>query len=364
MRDRIQSLQDEVLAGGELSVDAATELLEGVGRDNLMDLLGAADRIRRHFIGDEVHLCSIVNAKSGRCSEDCGFCAQSVRFQTGIDEYELLDEEAALAAASKAKENGAEALGLVAAWRGLKKGPELEKVKTLIRKVSEDGKVHADASLGLIDDPEVARELREAGLQTYNHNLETAASHFGKVVETHDRSDRLRTIELVREAGMNVCSGGILGMGETPRQRAELAAELREVDPDMVPLNFLNPIEGTPAGEEFEPLPPLEALKCIAVFRFMLPRHHIMVAGGREKVLGQMAPLMYLAGASAAMVGDYLTTGGTPASQDHEVIDAMELQARPNDGPKDDSPRPHRSRAQVASASGTATGAEAAGGHA
>lgn len=345
MRDTISSLQDKVLAGGEVTVDEATDLLENVGRGELMDLLAAADRIRRHFIGNEVHLCSIVNAKSGRCSEDCGFCAQSVRFQTGIDEYELLDDEAALAAAGKAHENGAEALGLVAAWRGLKKGPELERVTALIRKVSDDGRVAADASLGLIDDPEVAQQLRDAGLQTYNHNLETAASHFDTVCETHTRDDRLKTIELVREAGMNVCSGGILGMGETARQRAELAAELREVDPDMVPLNFLNPIEGTPAGQEFEPMAPMDALKCIAVFRFMLPRHHIMVAGGREVVLGQLAPMMYLAGASAAMVGDYLTTGGMSAADDHAVIAQTGMEPRPQ-GTHSASPRPHRTVAE------------------
>ncbi len=345
MRELISSLQDKVLAGGDVTVDEAAQLLEDVGREDFMDLLAAADRIRRHFVGNEVHLCSIVNAKSGRCSEDCGFCAQSVRFQTGIEEYELLDEKAALQAAQQAHENGAEALGLVAAWRGLKQGPELEKVTNLIRKVSEDGKVHADASLGLIDDPEVARQLREAGLQTYNHNLESAESHFETVVETHTRSDRLRTIELVREAGMNVCSGGILGMGETSRQRAELAAELREVNPDMVPLNFLNPIEGTPTGDAFEAMAPMEALKCIAVFRFMLPRHHIMVAGGREVVLGQLAPMMYLAGASAAMVGDYLTTGGMSAKEDHEVIGQVGMEPRPQ-GADFDSPRPLRSVAE------------------
>jgi len=331
MRDLIQQLCDRVLSGGRLSVDEGTALLEGVGRDELMDLLAAADRIRRRFVGDEVHLCSIVNAKSGRCTEDCGFCAQSIRFQTGVQEYGLLDERAVEQAAEKAAANGAEALGLVAAWRGLRQGPEFERVKTLIRKVSAGGKVHADASLGLIDDPQVAAELKRAGLHTYNHNLETAASHFDNVCKTHSHADRLRTLKLVREAGMHLCSGGILGMGETPRQRVELAAELAEVDPDIVPLNFLNPIEGTPAGGSFEPLAPLEALKCIAVFRFMLPRHHIMVAGGREVVLGKLAPLMYLAGASATMVGDYLTTPGASPAEDHAVIAALELQPRPTE---------------------------------
>ncbi len=329
MREFIGRCCEQVLSGVELGVEEGVRLMADVGRDELMDLLAAADRIRRRFVGDEVHLCSIVNAKSGRCTEDCSFCSQSARFSTGVEEYALIDEKQVLEAARVAESNGAEALGLVAAWRGLRKGQDLDRVTALIRRLSEDGRVHADASLGLIDDPEVATALKQAGLHTYNHNLETAASHFDNVCETHSHDDRLRTIELVREAGMNVCSGGILGMGESPRQRVELAAELREVDPDIVPLNFLNPIEGTPAGETFEPLAPLEALKCIAVFRFMLPRHHIMVAGGREVVLGELAPLMYLAGASATMVGDYLTTGGNPARDDLALIARMGLEPRP-----------------------------------
>ena len=263
MREFIAELEARVLAGGEVSLDEGVKLMEGVGRDQVFDLLAAADRIRRRFMGDEIHLCSIVNAKSGRCSEDCGFCAQSSRFKTGIDEYELIGSEQTLKAAREAGGSGAEALGLVAAWRGLREGPELERVLQLVREVSQDGHVHADASLGLIDDPGIARKLKDAGLHTYNHNLETARSHFGEVCETHDYEDRLTTIKHLRAAGLNVCSGGILGMGETERQRVELACELREVDPDIVPLNFLNPIAGTPQGTR-PPLEPLEALKCIA----------------------------------------------------------------------------------------------------
>ena len=355
MTSFIQQLEERVLAGGEVTIDEATRLLED-GSLGLDELLGAADRVRRHFLGDEVHLCSIVNAKSGRCSEDCGFCAQSARFTTGIDEYGLIDADAAEKAAARAAENGAEALGLVAAWRGLKAGRELDRVCAAIERVSAGGTVHADASLGLIDDPEVARRLKQAGLHTYNHNLETARSHFGEVVDSHSFEDRLRTIELVREAGMHVCSGGILGMGETPRQRAELAAELREVDPDMVPLNFLNPIAGTPLGEQHDPMPADEALRCIAVFRLMLPRHHIMVAGGREVVLGEEQDRMYAAGASATMVGDYLTTGGRSAAEDVAAIEAAGFvpRSRPvaagSARELDPSPRPRRVRAADAGA--------------
>lgn len=343
MQTFIRELEERVLAGGEVSVDEATRLLEEVDRDTLLDLMSSADRIRRRFVGDEVHLCSIVNAKSGLCSEDCGFCSQSARFRTGVDEYALIDKDDALKAAREARGNGAEALGLVAAWRGLRQGPELDQVVDLIKTVSEEGDVHADASLGLIDDPEVARRLADAGLHTYNHNLETARSHFGEIVRSHDWEERVRTIELVREAGMNVCSGGIVGMGETPRQRAELAAELREIDPDLVPLNFLNPIEGTPEGDVREPMSPSEALKTIAVFRFMLPKHHIMVAGGREVVLRSLQPMMYLAGASANMVGNYLTTTGSTAEDDLAVIADMHLAPRAEAGAElPATPRPRR----------------------
>lgn len=343
MRAFINEMVEKVLAGGTLSLDEGSKLLEDTTRETLMDLLAGADRVRRQFVGDEVHLCSIVNAKSGRCSEDCGFCSQSVRFETGIEEYELLSKEQVAKAAAEAKQNGAEALGLVAAWRGLKQGPELEQVCELIEDVAATGDVHPDASLGLIDDPEVARRLKQAGLHTYNHNLETSRSHFETVVDTHSFDDRLNTLKLVREAGMSLCSGGIVGMGESARQRAELAAELRELDPDMVPLNFLNPVEGTPMGAEHEPLSPLEALATIAVFRLMLPRHHIMVAGGREVVLGQLAPLMYLAGASANMVGNYLTTTGATAEDDLAVIAGLELEPRTAAAELPPTPRPAKS---------------------
>lgn len=348
MRAFIDDCLDQVLAGSDLSIDDGARLL-GAGQDDFMHLLAAASRVRLHFVGDAVHLCSIVNAKSGRCSEDCGFCSQSSRFTTGIDEYELLPEGQALKAGEEARSHGAEALGLVAAWRGLKQGKQLDEVVERVREVSQNGAVHADASLGLIDDPEVARQLKEAGLHTYNHNLETARSHFDEVVASHDYDERLETLKIVREAGLHLCSGGIVGMGESLRQRAELAAELREVDPDMVPLNFLNPIEGTPMGATHEPMPAVDALKCIAMFRLMLPRHQIMVAGGREVVLGAVAPLMYMAGASATMVGNYLTTQGTPAADDVATIRALGLSLR-TDGCAGlpDSPRP-QSQAAVAS---------------
>ncbi|MFT7464882.1 MAG: biotin synthase [Pseudohongiellaceae bacterium] len=340
MRAFIDECLDRVLAGGKISIDEGERLLNA-GPSDFMHLLAAASRVRLHFIGDEVHLCSIVNAKSGRCSEDCGFCSQSSQFTTGVEEYDLLPEGQASVAGKEARSHGAEALGLVAAWRGLKQGKQLDAVIERVREVSQDGAVHADASLGLIDDPEVARQLKEAGLHTYNHNLETARSHFDEVVASHDYDERLQTLKIVRDAGIHLCSGGIVGMGESLRQRAELAAELREVDPDMVPLNFLNPIEGTPMAEQHEPMAAIDALKCIAMFRMMLPGHQIMVAGGREVVLGDLAPLMYMAGASATMVGNYLTTSGTPAGQDVSTIRALGLSLR-TDGRSDlpESPRP------------------------
>ena len=314
MREFIGRCCEQVLSGVELGVEEGVRLMADVGRDELMDLLAAADRIRRRFVGDEVHLCSIVNAKSGRCTEDCSFCSQSARFSTGVEEYALIDEKQVLEAARVAESNSAEALGLVAAWRGLRKGQELDRVTALIRRLSEDGRVHADASLGLIDDPEVATALKQAGLHTYNHNLETAASHFDNVCETHSHDDRLRTIELVREAGMNVCSGGILGMGESPRQRVELAAELREVDPDIVPLNFLNPIEGTPARRDVRTPRPARSPQVHrgVPVHVAAPPHH---GGGRARGGARRAGRRSCTwrAASATMVGDYLTTGGNPA---------------------------------------------------
>lgn len=323
---------DRVLAGGDVTPDEALRMLQAEGPDT-WDLFAGANRIRHAFQGADVHLCSIVNAKSGRCSEDCGFCSQSVRFPSDIPEYELVDDAEVTKHAEAARARGSQALGIVAAWRGLKKGPQLDAVLDRVRAVSKVEGVHADASLGLIDDADIPGMLKDAGLHTYNHNLETSRRHFPEVCDTHDYDARITTLKLLKEAGLNTCSGGIFGMGEELRDRVELAFELKALDVDVMPLNFLNPMQGTPMAER--PLVrPMDALRTIAMFRFVNPKKEIMVAGGREVTLRELQPLMFAAGASATMAGHYLTSEGRSTEDDWTMIQDMEMDYLPPGAPR------------------------------
>ena len=222
-------------------------------------------------------------------------------------------------AAEEASRQGVTALGLVAAWKGLNEGPMLDEVCDRIRELSEGGKVRADASLGLIKEQAVANRLKAAGLECYGHNLESSRRFFPTHCTTHTFDDRLRTIQLLRNAGIKICSGGIIGMGETREDRCDLAFSLREVGANVVPINILNPIQGTPFEKNI-PLEPLEILKTIACFRFILPRKEIMIAGGRTVNLRDMQSLIFMAGASALMVGNYLTTVNQPVEKDLQML--------------------------------------------
>jgi biotin synthase len=323
----IADVTDRVLAGGAVTRDEALRMLCAEGAD-VFDLFAGANRIREAFQGVDVHLCSIVNAKSGRCSEDCGFCSQSAHFKSPIQEYPLLDTAEIVRHAEAAKARGSQALGIVAAWRGIQKGAQLDAVLERIRAVAAVEGINADASLGLIEDPDVAVALKDAGLVTYNHNLETSRRRFGDICSTHTYDDRIQTLRLLKRAGLHTCSGGIFGMGEEPADRVDLAMELRELDVDVIPLNFLNPMEGTPM-EDTPPLPPLECLKTVSMFRFVHPTKEVMLAGGREVNLRDLQPLMYVAGASASMAGHYLTSTGRATSDDWRMIKDLDMDYRP-----------------------------------
>ena len=307
VRERIAELGQRVLNGGEISRIEAIELARIEDNADIMDLLAWANRIREHFKGNKIHLCSIVNAKAGACSENCSFCAQSASYQTESPRYGFVDPEPVEEAMSEAKANEVTAVGLVAAWRGLKEGPMLDEVCDRIREMKENGKSRPDASLGLIESQAVADRLKDAGLSCYGHNLESSRRFFPEHCTTHTFEDRLKTIQFLKNAGIKICSGGIIGMGEEREDRVDLAMQLREINANVVPINILNPIEGTPL-ENQEPLAPMEILKTIAVFRFILPRKEIMIAGGRTVNLRDMQSMVFTAGASALMVGNYLTT--------------------------------------------------------
>ena len=291
---------------------------------DIYDLLSWANRIREHFKGNKIHLCSIVNAKAGACSENCNFCAQSSFYQTGSPKYGFVDPEPVSEAADEANKHGITAVGLVAAWKGLNEGPMLDEVCERIRELKAGGKTRPDASLGIIKSQKVADRLKEAGLECYGHNLESSRRFFPQTCTTHSYEDRIETIGYLKKAGLKICSGGIIGMGETREDRCDLAFSLKEIGANVVPINILNPIPGTPF-EKNEPLPVMEILKTIACFRFILPRQEIMIAGGRTVNLRDAQSMVFMAGASALMVGNYLTTLNQPVEKDLQMLKDLGL---------------------------------------
>ncbi len=322
----IAELTSRVLSGGEITREEALRLFASESSADIFSLVAGANRIREHFKGKKIHLCSIVNAKAGACSENCSFCAQSSFHQTGSPKYGFVDPEPVLEAADEANKNGVTAVGLVAAWRGLNEGPMLDEVCDRIRELSQSGKTRADASLGIIKSQKVADRLKEAGLECYGHNLESSRRFFPQHCTTHTYEDRLETIGYLRKAGLKICSGGIIGMGETREDRCDLAFSLREIGANVVPINILNPIKGTPF-EKNPPLEPMEILKTIACFRFILPRQEIMIAGGRTVNLRDLQSMVFTAGASALMVGNYLTTLNQPVEKDLQMLKDLGLSA-------------------------------------
>ncbi|MCX6896466.1 MAG: biotin synthase BioB [Verrucomicrobia bacterium] len=321
---KLSALGERVLGGGQVSREEAQWLFNLEASADILDLLSWANRIREKFKGNKIHLCSIVNAKAGACSENCSFCSQSSHYQTGSPKYGFVDPEPVAEAANEANLNNVTAVGLVAAWKGLNEGPLLDEVCDRIRELKAGGKTRPDASLGIIKDQKVADRLKEAGLSCYGHNLESSRRFFPQTCTTHTYDDRLETIGYLKKAGISICSGGIIGMGETREDRCDLAFSLKEIGANVVPVNILNPIKGTP----FEKVPPLsvmEILKTIACFRFILPRQEIMIAGGRTVNLRDAQSMIFMAGASAMMVGNYLTTLNQPVEKDLQMLKDLGL---------------------------------------
>jgi len=321
---RIAELGQRVMAGGEITREEGRWLFELEPTADIFDLLSWANRIREHFKGNKVHLCSIVNVKAGGCSENCRFCSQSAAYQTNSPRYGLIDTEPVLTAAAEARANGVTALGLVAAWRGLDEGPALDEICERLEELKQSGQARPDASLGIIKSQKVADRLKQSGLECYNHNLESSQRFFPQVCTTHTYAERVQTIKHLKQAGIKICSGGILGMGETRHDRCDLAFSLKELGAHIVPINILNPIAGTPFGTQ-KPLAPLEILQSIACFRFILPKQEIMIAGGRTVNLRDLQSMIFMAGASALMVGNYLTTLNQPVEKDLQMLKDLGL---------------------------------------
>ena len=313
-------LSDRVINDADITRSEAMRVLSLRKQEEIVMLLAHANMLRNHFKGNRIDLCAVVNAKSGRCTEDCIFCAQSARHKTDIKTYPLMNTSEVIRVSRLAGGHGAHRLGIVTSGKGIHNKEELERICEFVKEISKSSNLTPCASLGVLSDEQLSR-LSDAGLKRYHHNLETAESHFPKICSTHTYDERVQTVLRVKKKGFEVCSGGIFGLGETPGQRVELSFTLKNLEVDSVPLNFLNPVKGTPA-EKQPLLPPLEILKIIALFRFVLPKKDIRVCGGREIGLRTLQPLMYLAGANGTMVGNYLTTSGRNSKVDlQEILD-------------------------------------------
>ncbi|WP_099037513.1 biotin synthase BioB [Mycobacterium neglectum] len=322
MSDILAKARDQVLERGEgLDQDQTLQVLQ-LPDENLDELLALAHEVRMKWCGPDVEVEGIISLKTGGCPEDCHFCSQSGLFASPVRSA-WLDIPSLVEAAKQTAKSGATEFCIVAAVRG----PDerlLAQVAAGIEAIRNEVDIQIACSLGMLSQDQVER-LSEMGVHRYNHNLETARSFFTNVVTTHSWEERWDTLQMVREAGMEVCCGGILGMGETLEQRAEFAANLAELDPHEVPLNFLNPRPGTPFGD-LDVLPASEALKAVAAFRLALPRTMLRFAGGREITLGDLgAKQGILGGINAVIVGNYLTTLGRPAEADLELLEDLQM---------------------------------------
>jgi biotin synthase len=324
LTDFIEAARDQVLGRGVgLSQDQALQALQTPddGVDALLDL---AHDVRLRWCGDEVEVEGIVSLKTGGCPEDCHFCSQSGVFDSPVRSA-WLDIPSLVQAAKETAATGATEFCIVAAVRG----PDerlMAQVRDGIAAIHAEVDINVACSLGMLTQQQVD-ELAGIGVHRYNHNLETARSYFGNVVTTHSYDERWETCEMVRAAGMELCCGGILGMGETTAQRAEFATQLASLAPDEVPLNFLNPRPGTPFGER-EPMTAVDALRVVATFRLVMPRTILRFAGGREITLGDLAERGVRGGVNAVIVGNYLTTLGRPADEDLAMLAELKMPIR------------------------------------
>jgi biotin synthase len=313
-----EALADKALAGEPLSADEALAVLRAPDEE-LLGVLNAAFRVRRAHFGLLVKLNMIVNAKSGICPEDCGYCSQSIVSTAPVSKYSMLQADVLVEGAREAWARKARTYCIVASGRS-PSARELREVTAAVQTIKAEMPMKVCACLGLLDG-EQARALKDAGVDRYNHNVNAAPSLHGQITTTHTYDDRVATIEAVKEAGISPCAGFIAGMGETDEQLVEVAFALRELDADSIPINFLNAIPGTPL-EGLDELTPRRCLKILALMRLMCPTKEIRVAGGRELNLRSLQPLAMYA-ANSIFVGDYLTTEGQAAEADWGMLEDM-----------------------------------------
>tara|TARA_B110000914_G_C15474236_1_gene452266 strand:- start:313 stop:1305 length:993 start_codon:yes stop_codon:yes gene_type:complete len=321
-KNLIKTIIASTLDGKGITRQQALEL-EFFSHEELDYLFEGTNRLRDRFKGNNVKICSIVNAKAGKCQEDCGFCAQSSQFKTDSPEYALLDVEKIVEAAKEAEAFGSNEFSIVTSGTALNSREELNKVIEAVKRIKKETNLETCCSLGLMD-LEDLKELKTAGLDRCHHNLETAESHFEKIVTTHNYEDEVLAVKNAKEAGLQVCVGGIFGMGETFAQRVELAIDIRDLETQSFPINFLKPLEGT-ALENMALMELYEALRTIAMLRLILPTIDLFVCGGREEVFNNHQEKIFAAGANGILGGNYLTTKGQDPKRDIKMIENLGL---------------------------------------
>lgn len=322
MESHIKELAEKAVNQRGISESDASSLYQ-IGLKHPFLVMAYGSEIREYFKGKKISLCCIVNAKSGICPENCCFCAQSAHYHTNAPVYPLLSASEIVEKAREAKECGAHFFGIVTSGTSIGSELEWEEIYKAIEGINKLG-IKPCGSLGMLSDGE-ASALKDAGLYRYHHNLETSRSYFHNICSTHDYEDDIKTNKAAKRAGLSVCCGGIIGLGETMEHRIEMAMTLREIDVDSVPLNILNPIPGTPM-EGNSPLSPIEILLTISIYRYILPDKDIKLCGGKEKNLRQLLPIGIVAGCNSLMTGNYLTTTGRDAAHDIEMIRDLDLE--------------------------------------
>ena len=310
----ITQLKEKVLNGGQITREEAILLSNAVDKQALYR---AAGEIRDKRVGRRFDTCSIINARSGRCSENCKWCAQSALFKTNIEEYELVDEKTCLDLARSNADYGVDKFSFVTSGRALS-DKNIDRICTFAVKIKSQSDLQLCASMGLLKKAQL-QKLMDAGITRYHCNLESSADYFGTLCTSHTPADKIETIRAAQEIGMEVCSGGIIGMGETMRQRVEFAFTLKSLDIQSIPLNLLQPIKGTPL--ETEPaLSEEEVLRTVAMFRFVNPSAYLRFAGGRSQLSDEAVRKAMYIGVNSAIVGDLLTTLGSKVAEDKKRI--------------------------------------------
>jgi biotin synthase len=319
----IKECQENVLSGVGITSDDAAKLFD-IPDEHIKELAAAANQITREFNGDKVDVEQLNNIKKNSCSEDCSFCGQSAFFDTGIESYQLPTSEEVVTRAQKAKDEGSESYCLVAAWRE-PSNTDFDKVCHIIEQVNDKVGISVECSLGFLTEQQ-AKKLKELHVKRYNHNLETAKSKFSEICTTHTYEDRIKTLQIARDAGLELCTGGIIGLGETRNQRLELVSELAAIYPEEVTINILVPVPGTPL-ELQTPIEQSEIVRMFAVIRFLLPESVIKISGGRETNLDDSGEELLQSGANGIITSGYLTMGGNEAEQDIKMIKKIGLEA-------------------------------------